>query len=414
MKPFLYCLAFIIVYSFPSIAQNTAELQRLYSNNEYQRVITQADSLINQQSGSFEVWYYKGMAEQSLSKYKEAVETYNQSLLLSDNKVQVLYSMGICQESAGNDKQAMLSYNELLSIDSLHIPSKIRMASIYKGLKEFGKAIETYSQLVQLDSTNGYFYSQLAYCCSKFGFSEPVIPYYLKAIELNPSDLRSINELINELVDKKQYEDGQYYCDSFLILYPNNIKILKQQAYISALQENSLDAVRQFAYIVSLGDTSQFTCKNYGQSLFNNGQYAESIFWLDKYLKNQPGDTKNQFIMGLACQKDYQYEKSLMHLNLALTQLFDRGLIAKVFEENGNTFSKYADYCGFRDSTKTQAEPLYNKALDNYLEAASINPDGIAIYKTIGRFYNDKQKDSKKALYYYEKYEQKLDIQKTN
>jgi len=412
MKSSLVFFAVSFVFYFPSLAQNSTELERLYAISEYQKLIAQADSLIKQQAGSFEVWYYKGMAEQSLSKFKDAVETYNQALSLSDNKVPVLFTLGICHESTGNDDQALQSYQELLAIDSLHVPSKVRMASIYKSQKEFGKAIEAYSQLVELDSTNGYFYSQLAYCCSKFGFNEPVLFYLEKTLELNQGDLNSVNELVSELIDQKLYEEATAYCDSFLIAYPTDLKLLKQQAFISAINGNSLDAVRQFAHIVSLGDSSQFTCKNYGQSLFNNGQYTEAIFWLDKYLKNQPDDIKNQFIMGLACQKDYQYEKSLFHLDLALKQLFDRGLIAKVYEENGNTYSKYADYCGFRDSTKNQAEPMYNKALESYLEAESINPEGIAIYKTIGRFYNDKLKDSKKALYYYEKYNQKLDPKK--
>jgi tetratricopeptide (TPR) repeat protein len=414
MKSFRLLLLNTLIL-IPIIAHSQLKIDSLileYHKGNYSEAIAISEQLLSQKTDSFQTFYYRGLSEQALCRFKEADSSFNQALSITTDKIPVLFSLGICQESAENDDQALKAYTELLSIDSLHVPSKVRMASIYKSQKEFGKAIETYSELVQLDSTNGYFYAQLAYCCSKFGFNEPVIPYYLKAVELNPSDMRSINELISELVETKQFEDARYYCDSFLIFFPNDLKLLKQQAFISAIVGNNLDAVRQFAYIVSLGDSSQFTCKNYGQSLFNNGQYAESVYWLDLYLKNQPDDTKNHFIMGLACQKDYQFEKSLFHLDRALTLLFDRSLLARIYEENGNTYSKYADYCGFRDFTNTQTDSLYKKALENYLEAESINPDGIAIYKTLGRYYLEKRKNSKKALIYYEKYQERLNPQR--
>jgi len=394
-------------------AQNTVnKLVELYGKGDFIQTISLCEAMIQKNETTFEIFYYKGLSEQALSKFKEATETFRQSLFMATDSIPVLFSLGNCQESAGDDEAAIKTYQQLLGIDSAYNPAKARLASIYKSQRDYSKAMEWYAQLVKSDTTNGYFYSQLAWCCSKFGLFEPVVPYYLKAIELNPNDLRSITELISELVDHKYYEDVQYYCDSFLVLFPGNLKILKQQAYVTALEGKTLDAVRQFRYITQLGDSSMFTCKYYGQSLYNNGQFPEAIFWLDKYLKNQPDDTKNQFIMGLACQKDYQYEKSLEHFDITLKQVFDPELIARIYTETGTTFSKFADYTSFRDSTKTKADPLNKKALENYLAAESIHPQGAEIYKTLGVYYKDKLKDAKIALYYLEKYRQKVNHQK--
>ena len=58
---------------------------------------------------------------------------------------------------------------------------------------------------------------------------------------------------------------------------------------------------------------------------------------------------------------------SLEHFDITLKQVFDPELIARIYTETGTTFSKFADYTGFRDSTKTKADLLNKKALENYL-----------------------------------------------
>ena len=189
----------------------------------------------------------------------------------------------------------------------------------------------------------------------------------------------------------------------------SGICILKQKAYIAALGGNYLDAVNDFEKVTQLGDSSLFTCKYYGQSLYNNGEYGKAVFWLGRFLDKKPDDFQNQLIMGLACQNDYQYKKSLKHLNIALLLQYDKKMVARIFIETGNTYVKYGDYYGFRDSTGIKAAENYKMALDNYLLAQEQTPDNFKIYRTLGSFYETKLKDAKVALYYYKKYYKEMD-----
>ncbi len=188
--------------------------------------------------------------------------------------------------------------------------------------------------------------------------------------------------------------------------------MLKRKAYLYALGGNYLDAVNQFQEVVEFGDSSLFTCKYYGQSLYNNGEYEKAVFWLGHFLDRKPDDFQNQLIMGLACQNDYQYNKSIDHLNIALSLQYDKKMIARIFIETGNTYAKYGDYMGFRDSTGIKASKNYNLALDNYLLAQEQSPENFKIYRILGSFYETKLKDAKVALYYYKKYYDEMDTDK--
>ncbi|MBI9069663.1 MAG: hypothetical protein JEZ09_20370 [Salinivirgaceae bacterium] len=401
MKYFLVLL--LLCNTLLSFSQETT-LDELFNNSNYCEVIRVADEQLSKNSNDYSAWYYKGLAENALYKFKESSVSFANAYKLSPNNQQILFLLATALESEGNILESINTYKKIVSSDSTNIQANSRLASLYKNQKEYINAVNIYKKLIKQDSTNGYFYSQLAYCCDKMGFFLPVISYYEKAVSLNPNDYQSQHALISELVSQKYYDIATYYIDSFLIQYPIDFYLLKQKAYVSALSGRYLDAVKEFKHVISVGDSSLFSYKYYGQSLYNNGQFDESVIWLDKYLKKRPDDFQNQLIMGLACQHDYQYEKSLTHLDIAMYLKYDKKMIARIFSEKATTQIKYGDYLGYRDSIPEHSEKYYTDARDNYLKSLEIYADGYNILKDLGLLYETKMKDMKIALYYYEKY----------
>lgn len=396
-------LFLLITFSFFGNSQ-TGDFIKAYEQANYKQAIELSQASLNENSRNFDAWYYKGLSEKALYKYVNAAASFKQAAGLSSANSSVLFLLATCSENSGNTNEALNVYNQVLEIDSLHIPSLNNMAKIYKRIKDYSKAISLYSKLVKNDTTNGFYYSQLAYCCKKYGLNEPVIYYYEKAVELNPMDLESGNNLANELINQKYYEDANAVLDTFLIRFPNETQLLKRKAYLAAVEARYLDAITGFKLVIQLGDTSMFTCKYYGQSLFNNGNYGEAIYWLSRYIASNKEDTKNQYILGLAYQKDYQYQRSLEHLHVALGQVYDKPLIAKVYEEKANTYAMYGDYMAFRDSLANDAPDMYKLAHDNFIAAFNLVPADFELYRKLGRFYEEKLKDKRMALYYYKKY----------
>lgn len=401
-----YIVIVFLLFAFNTNASSNKkdDFIKAFEEANYQQVIKLAQQSLNNNPRNFNAWYYKGLAEKALYKYASAAESFKHAANLSTDNANLFYLLASSYENSGNTELALSWYKKVLQIDTLHIPALNSLAKVYKHTNSFKEAIETYTKLVNSDSTNGYYYAQLAYCCKKFGFTEPVIFYYEKAISLNENDLESGNNLAIELINQKYYEDANKVLDTFLVKFPDNIRLLKRKAYLAAVEARYLDAIAHFKQVVELGDSSMFTSKYYGQSLFNNGNYGDAIYWLNRYVQANKEDTKNQYILGLAYQKDYRYQKSLEHLHIALGQVYDKSLIAKVYEQKAVTYAMYGDFMSFRDSIATQAPEMYKLAHENYLASFELVPANFEMYRTLGRFYEDKLKDKRMALYYYQKY----------
>ncbi len=395
-------------------AQVINNFQSLYAANKFQQLIDYSESLLEKDKSNFEAWYYKGLAEQSLYRYKYSAISFKKALEYASDSSNVLYSLANVLTKGGDRDGAINIYKNILETDSTYIAAKAKLAGLYKGRKDYIKASDIYTQLIKQDSANGYFYSQLAYCCSKLGLKNAASDYYFTAFKLNIQDFYSVKGFLSELVKQKYYEDAQAYIDTFLFIFPNNLYLFKQQAFLAAIGGNYRDAVEGFQKVVELGDTSMFTCKYYGQSLYNNGNYADAVYWLSKYLENHPSDAKNLFIIGVACQKDYQYENSLDHFAALEAILFDKQTLARIYVERANTYVAFGEYQGFRDSTGVKKKASCKLALESLLAAEAMYPDNYTIYKYLGGFYDDKMKNAQIALYYYQIYYNKLDTKTIN
>lgn len=410
MKIKLILLCALVICIFKVNAQSDSLVQ-YYNSGEYHKAIIAANKWLNSNKANYESYYYRGLSQQALYQYNNAVESYRAAKSIKSS-TSLNLTLAKAWELAGNNDKALLIYDEVINADSANIVAKARKASILKSQKDYLKAADLYSQLVKQDSSNGHFYYQLAYCTSKLGLSNLASEYYFSAYTLNVNDFRSIKGFLGELVKQKYYEDANAYIDSFLYAFPQHIYLLKQKAYLSAIGGNYLDAVQGFKEVTELGDSTMFTCKYYGQSLYNNGNYSEAVIWLDKYLSNQPDDVKNQFIIGLAYQKDYQYQNSLDHFDMVEDIIYDQENIALLFSERAQTYIAFGDYYGFRDSTGVKKKQNYDLALECYLKAEELHPGNNLIYRKLGLLYDDKLHNPQLALYYFQIYYNKLDPNK--
>lgn len=400
----------ICILVVPSFAQQNIIEQ--YNLRNYAQVIVYSDNVIETGEATYETWYYRGLSQQALYKYHNAIQSFLKAKNLSADEQSISYVLANAWEQSGNTIKAIELYNEILVQDSSHILSLARIAAIQKNKKDWLNAMESYTKLINQDSINAYFYSQLAFCCSKIGLTQHASEYYFTAYKLNTKDFKSVKGFISEIIKQKYYEDAIAYIDSFSVAFPDNIFLLKQKAFLSAIGGNYLQAVEEFGKVTQLGDSSMFTCKYYGQSLYNNGNYAEAIFWLDKYLAKHTDDAKNQLICGIACLKDYQYQNSLDHFAIVENIIYNKKNIAQLAIERAHTQIAYGDYYGFRDSTGRKKEEYYKLGLDSFMEAEGMDPDNPKVYKELGNFYDIKMKDAQLALYFYQNYYNKLDPNK--
>jgi tetratricopeptide (TPR) repeat protein len=397
-KPFL--LFYLIFISLVTYGQEDGI--SLYNSGKYSESIRYADSLLKTDSTNSKLWYNLGLAQSAVYRFSSAIFSYQQALKYATDSTRLMFVLAQTYESTGQRKQAVEEYKSIIRIDTLFLPAKARLASIYTMQQNYLPAIELYSSLIRQDSTNGYFYSKLAYCCGEIGMIPAAINYYNQAISLNSGDENAANNLVELLIQTRQFEMADSTVNSLLCLFPNSIDLLKDKACIVSTLGFYTEAIALFKQVVEKGDSSLTTCKNFGNTLFNNGNYPEACFWLRRYANDKPDDTDNLFYLALACQRDYRYEEAIGLLDTVLLQIYNTKSIARTFAERGQTYEMYGNYLNFRDSTKTLAASKYKASLADRYQSLQLEPNQFEVNLQLARMYEKQVVDLKKALMHYQ------------
>ena len=405
-KPFLISLAILI--SIPFLSKSQQNLSLLYSQGKYNEVIHLTDSLLVVDSSGFTAYYYRGLAQSALYRYADAIGTFEKALPFTTDSVQLLYLLAQAYDNGGNRQQAVKTYQLVVQKDSLYVPAKARLAFIYSLEKEFFPAIELYSSLIRYDSTNSYFYSKLAYCCTQIGIIPAALSYYQQAINYNSNDAESANKMINIYLEINQFHEADSILDTLMISFPSDVDLIIKKACTQSVFGEYPEAIQLFKKAVQMGDSSLYMCKNYGNTLYNNGDFAESIFWLRRYAKECPEDEKNLYYLAIACQKDYRFQESLGLFDTLLMHVYNKSAIAQTFNDRAQTCKMYGDYLNYRDTTRTLAAPMYTASLNDLNQSVELNPKDSECYLKIGNLYEYQFHNTPMAVKYYEKYLQVL------
>lgn len=381
-------------------------LEQDFKDGKYKKIIDKTEVEINKNEANFELWYYRGLSQQALFQYGNSIKSFEKAISLTNDTTNIKRLLSESYEKIGDIKKSINIYESFLKTDSLNIITLNKIAQLYKANSDYIKAMDIYTRLVNIDSLNDYFYQELGNCTSKIGLETIATGFYLKSYQLNNRNIKSLKAYISGLMMKQTLYDSAERCiDTSLEVFPKEAFLFRNKGFLYAIRTNYLSAIETFKKTTELGDTSLFTCKYYGQSLYENGNYKDATYWLGRYLDSYPNDIKNTFLIAVAYNKSYEYEKSLESFEFLEQTVYNKTFIYSVCREKAKTYLAYADYIGYRDSTLKRKKILEKLAL-NYLKEAEMFVDAknYSVYSDIASFYHHREKNTRMALYYYEKY----------
>ncbi len=393
----LFSLSFIYGYS-----QGVNDFQKLYDNGKYKQVIEQSDKLLSENDTIFNFWYYRGLSQYEMFQYPNAIISLNKALTLTSDTLSVKYLLADIYEKSSNNNEAINIYKQILNLDTTNIHVLAKLGKLHRAELNYPQAVMCYSNLLKIDSTNSYFYSQLATCLSKMG-TEPLSGlYHLASYTYDSLNVSYMQNYLASLMKQQLSDSAKAFIDTSLTRFPTNTYLIRNKAFLLTVKEQFLEGIKEFQRAVELGDTSLFTCKYYGQALFENADYDKAIFWLELYLKEKPKDFNNQLLIAIAYQKNYEYEKSLKAISKIFETTYNKKRIVAVLKERINTNTAYVKYLNNRDSLPQQAKKIHNSTFRDLKEAEFLDNNDYWVCKSLADYYYKKEQ-LKTALFYYEK-----------
>ena len=297
------------------------KLVKLYHSGKMIRVIHTCKELLKTYKKSLILFNILGAALQSIGRFDEAIDSYNQAIQIYPNNSDTHYNLGFTFQNLSEFDNAVNSYNKAIQLKPDYVDAYGNLGNALRELGRLDDSINSYNKVIQLKPDYAEAYSNRGNALRDLDQFDEAIKDFNKAIQLKPDYAEAYNNLGNTLQDKGRLNEAKKNFNKAIQLKPDY-----------AVAHWNLSSL-----LLSLGDFEQGWKKyEYGKKLKEkNGRIltqAPYLEWNDESLKNKKilitaeqgvGDE----VMFASCIPDVinkNPEKIIIECDSRLVPLFER------------------------------------------------------------------------------------------
>jgi len=136
---------------------------------------------------SAESYFNIGLANYYLKQYREAENSYRQSIRLDPyNGADAWYALGLVYRDWGKGDEEIQAYKQAIRLKPDYVSAHERVASAYVRLKKYPQAIESYKQLLALKPGDATVPNNMGEAYIELGLTSDAVEAFKHAIQLKP------------------------------------------------------------------------------------------------------------------------------------------------------------------------------------------------------------------------------------
>ena len=388
MKP-VPSFLLLLVLLLPSrlLLQAQDPLTELYYSGNYQDVIRTSANLIDAGDTALATYYLKALAEAQLGLTPQAIETLQLALENHAGDIKLSRMLAGQYFDAGDYVKSARGYLELIQQDSTDISSWLKLAEIESFRQNYEQAMEALNRVLDLDSMNLGSLMMMGDILNRNNNSGAVV-YYERAFRLYPENQKAAYALGNWYIQSNEALRAIPISEKMLELDTTSTKFAKLLGYAYYKTGKPTSAVRYLDYANQLGDSTAFTFKFKGISLYLGSNFGAAIGSLEQAVLKDSMDAEVHFFLGASLGTSAAKKEAMRHLDKALELMHpDPSVISRIYSEQGNIkrlemeyHEAYSLYEKAWESDTTNALSLYFMAsiLDNSLH---LSKEALADYE---------------------------------
>ena len=229
---------------------------------------------------------------ETVKNKRKTIDTIKRLIKLNPDDISLKYKLAEIYENSGKVNDAIDEYNNLLDK-----APKEDLVWIYKTLgylynsKKWPKnAIKNYLKALELDKSDINLYYNLSELYERTGDLAKSRKYLNKAIEKQPGDTESRLKMAEGLIKKDQYTNAEPYLKEVLKTKPNSIDALLMLAKVEEVRGNKKQLKVYYKKILSLVPDNKTVIFNLGVLEYETKNFKSAKSYFLKYLKAKPGD----------------------------------------------------------------------------------------------------------------------------
>jgi tetratricopeptide (TPR) repeat protein len=263
------------------------------------------------------------------------------------------------------------------------------LTSILMHSYRFDEAISIYERFLKRDSLNYVYIDKIAFAKLKKEDFESATQMYNKSLSINKKDLTAIKNLAYLYSVAGRSDTSIQLITRGIGIDSTDTDLYIRRASLYYAGHYTTSALDDYMAVLSSGDSSKLYLKRIGIGYCNNFQPREAIIYLLKAYKEDSSDYETCSYLGQSYYRLKDMKNSIYFYDKEIE------LLSPVIKQLGLT------YILLGESQKDNG--MYKKAIASYKKSLGFKPD-VNIYLIIANLYDEKLKESDKAIYYYQKF----------
>jgi tetratricopeptide (TPR) repeat protein len=388
-------LLFVLLPVFainPLIAQNLTDnsgLDKLLMQGDYMKVIDTCKQILSYDSLNPEIHFKMGIAYQNMMEEDSSLSSFYQAVRLNpDSKT---YNFMLAKGYYGKEKFTLAEplLRNLCSIDSLNWVYAYYLTSIFMQSNRFDEAINIYKMFLQKDSTKYAYIDKIAFAYLKKGDFEHATDLYNKSLSINSRNLTALKNLAYLYSFTIKTDTSILLLTRGMEIDSSDMDLYVRRASLYYSKHYTKKALDDYMVVLSSGDSSKIYLKRIGIGYCNNLQPDEAIRFLSLAYNKDSSDYETCNYLGQSYYKLKDMNNSIHYYDRAVK------ILAPVSVQLGLTYILLAE--------SQKGNGMYREAIASYQKSLDLKPDPN-IYMIIANLYDEKLKDTEKAIYYYQKF----------
>ncbi|MEN8116761.1 MAG: tetratricopeptide repeat protein [Bacteroidota bacterium] len=308
MKIKIFYSVLLIIIPFILFSQEQIDL--LILNKNYNQALIEINNIIYK-NPSAELYLKKGIVQQNLQDYQQALQSYTSGLQYDPKYTELLEQSAECLAILGNNPDAISYYKQAFELDTNNLVTAAKLGRVYINTKDYKNAYNIFSRIYANDSTNVYWNKQLAYCSFRIFKREQAVYLYEKVLEANPRDYGTYSNLIHAYNWKKQGNEIMATIDKGLQQFPGDSELIFERASFFFRTKRYGPAMLQFEKYMDAGGKLPYeTMMNYGISAYFAEYTNKALEIFNDLFRMNPNDAIVMYYQSLCYKNLKNFEES--------------------------------------------------------------------------------------------------------
>ena len=349
VKPILLSLAIIISLNVQLFAQSDSfvedfiAIQNSLNQGDAKESLRLVYNFVEIYPDSSKAWYFKSQVEKQIIQYKKALESGLNAIDIEPGIPGYYYQIASIYSDLQQQELSISYCDSVINIDSTHLFASILKGNALIKNGQTEEALDQYFILHLQDSMNINFVKRIGSLYTKMDSLENAISWYSRAVEIDTTDIFSFTHLGSLYVRTEQYEVGLPVMSRAIQIDSLNSWLYRFRGSLNIMSANLEEAESDFTNAIHLGDSTAFTFRHLGLSLYKQSKYGKAFPVYETTTKLDPEDSQAWYYLAFCYKWMGDLDNAITCMDKALELSVTPG-ISDVYNGLAQFYSLEKDY----------------------------------------------------------------------